>query len=62
MSFPWEIDPEDIIKGKRLGGGNFGDVYRGECRSLPVAIKVPRIQELDEEELFALKQEVQIWR
>jgi len=61
MSFPWEIPPENIIRKKKLGSGNFGKVYKGECNRIKVAIKVPRIQDLDDEELAAIRQEVQIW-
>ncbi len=55
-----EIDEKDIKKVKRLGEGCFGVVWKGECYSLPVAIKYPHIQQLSKEELNDFRKEVHI--
>ena len=41
---PWELSHKNILKGEKLGEGQFGDVHRGSLKlrqgnSVPVAIK-----------------------
>ena len=35
----WEILPEEIVLGPRIGIGSFGEVYRGIWRQTDVAVK-----------------------
>lgn len=39
----WEIDNRDLVFGKMLGSGTFGDVYKGKWLGSEVAIKVLRV-------------------
>jgi hypothetical protein len=39
----WEIDNRDLVFGKMLGSGTFGDVYKGKWLGSDVAIKVLRV-------------------
>jgi len=55
-----EIDEKDIKKISKLGEGCFGVVWKGECYSLPVAIKYPHVQQLGKEELEDFRKEVHI--
>jgi len=55
-----EIDPEDIVLSSKLGDGCFGAVYRGVCRAKEVAVKIPLVQELDEEQLQLLRTEIEL--
>lgn len=43
-----------------IGEGVFGKVYRGQCRSVDVAVKVPNKQRFDQKQLAAFQHEVQI--
>ena len=42
----WEIKPEEIKLGPRIGIGSFGEVYRGTWRYTDVAVKRLLDQEL----------------
>jgi len=35
----WEIGPEELLLGPRIGVGSFGEVYRGSWRHTDVAVK-----------------------
>jgi hypothetical protein len=35
----WEIQPDEIVLGPRIGIGSFGEVYRGIWRQTDVAVK-----------------------
>lgn len=62
---PPEIPAEEIIFDKEkdlVGEGAFGTVYKGTCRGISVAIKVPKKQDLTEEELTQFREEVGIMR
>mmetsp|Transcript_51575 Transcript_51575/g.129377 ORF Transcript_51575/g.129377 Transcript_51575/m.129377 type:complete len:611 (-) Transcript_51575:33-1865(-) len=56
----WEIEPEEIELGQKLGGGAFGTVYRGRLRGKEVAIKRLNTQEIDEEALDSFRKEVAV--
>ena len=42
----WEIKPEELKLGPRIGFGSFGEVYRGSWRYTDVAVKKLIDQEL----------------
>lgn len=48
-------DPDVVI-----GEGCFGLVLRGRCRGMPVAIKVPKIDDVSKEDLEKFKEEVRM--
>ena len=43
----WEIDPEEVAFGEKIGEGEFGVVYRATWRGTPVAAKVLKSSEAD---------------
>lgn len=55
-----EIDPKDIVITRKLGAGCFGEVWAGELYRKAVAVKIPLIQNLDEEQLNSLRNEIKI--
>lgn len=54
------VNPEEIVLKGLLGKGCFGKVYLGECRSVEVAVKVPKKQELSKRALRNFCKEVEI--
>lgn len=56
------IDPDEIHLGKLLGKGCFGKVYSAECRSVEVAVKIPKKQNLSKRSLKNFIKEVEIMR
>lgn len=63
FSGPAAIRPDEILFDPEtdfLGGGCFGKVYRGNCRSVEVAVKVPMRQKLSKRAYEAFKKEVEI--
>eukprot|EP01100_Stratorugosa_tubuloviscum_P013771 TRINITY_DN708_c0_g3_i1.p1 TRINITY_DN708_c0_g3~~TRINITY_DN708_c0_g3_i1.p1 ORF type:complete len:542 (+),score=245.95 TRINITY_DN708_c0_g3_i1:107-1732(+) len=57
---PPEIQPGEIEYGRKIGGGNFGEVFRGTCRGKEVAVKKLFKQALNEKALAEFKKEVEI--
>jgi len=55
-----QIEPDEIKLRGLLGSGCFGKVYVGECRSIEVAVKVPKKQELSTRTLRSFVKEVEI--
>lgn len=55
----WEIQPEDIIVGEKIGSGSFGTVYRGHWHG-PVALKQLNVVSTSEQQLKAFKNEVAV--
>lgn len=58
-----EIRPEDVHfdpRRDRIGGGSFGDVYRAELKGIQVAVKIPKKQEWEGDDLEKFKNEVNI--
>jgi serine/threonine protein kinase len=41
--------------------GTFGKVYRGKCRAVDVAVKVPKKRKFTPQQLEAFKKEMRIW-
>lgn len=57
----WEIDHGDLVFGKLLGSGTFGDVYKGKWLGSEVAIKVIRVtRALDDAQIKEFRAEVDI--
>lgn len=56
----WELEPDSIKVGKRLGSGAFGEVFKGKLFGKEVAVKKLLNQNLDPEALAAFKKEVAI--
>jgi len=60
-----EIRPEDVHfdpRRDRLGGGTFGDVYRAELKGIQVAVKIPKKQDWQSDDLKSFRDEVAITR
>jgi hypothetical protein len=57
-----QIEPDEIRLRGKLGAGCFGTVYVGECRSIEVAVKVPKKQDLSTRTLRNFCKEVEIMR
>lgn len=58
----FELQPQDIVQEQLLGKGQYGFVYRGRCRQLPVAFKVFQNQDPTDDELEDLRTELMIMR
>lgn len=52
----------DISEETLIGKGQYGKVYRGKCRGMNVAVKIPAKQDLNANDLEALRNEVNIMR
>lgn len=57
-----EIHEHELVLGPRIGGGTFGDVYRGSCRGGDVAIKKLKAQNLTDAQLGQFRNEIEILR
>lgn len=55
---PPVINPTDIVKEKKIGEGQYGEVYKGRCRGTDVAVKIPVRQDLSSDEIESVKAEV----
>lgn len=44
----WELGPEELMLGPRIGIGSYGEVYRGSWRHTDVAVKRLLEQDLSE--------------
>lgn len=58
----FEISPDEIEIGKKLGRGAFGTVYRGKLHGKDVAIKKLHVTSMDEEAQEDFKAEMMIMR
>eukprot|EP01095_Lingulamoeba_sp_RSL-Kostka_P018132 TRINITY_DN97_c0_g1_i1.p1 TRINITY_DN97_c0_g1~~TRINITY_DN97_c0_g1_i1.p1 ORF type:complete len:523 (+),score=211.21 TRINITY_DN97_c0_g1_i1:57-1625(+) len=56
---PPEISPEELTYEEKIGGGCFGNVYKGKCRGVEVAIKKLFKQDLNEKAITEFKREVE---
>eukprot|EP01124_Arcella_intermedia_P021173 TRINITY_DN2913_c0_g1_i3.p1 TRINITY_DN2913_c0_g1~~TRINITY_DN2913_c0_g1_i3.p1 ORF type:complete len:522 (+),score=121.48 TRINITY_DN2913_c0_g1_i3:19-1584(+) len=55
-----EINQEEIEELEQVGTGQYGDVFKGRCRGLDVAIKILKNRFGTEEQLASFKREVDI--
>lgn len=55
-----EIDRNEVKFEEKIGGGCFGNVYRGKCRGKNVAIKKLLNQDMDDHTLEEFRKEVEI--
>ena len=58
----WQIEPEDLAYGDKIGEGHFGEVWRGTFHQLDVAIKLIKLDENDKSNFESFKQEVCIMK
>jgi hypothetical protein len=58
----WEIQPDEIVLGPRIGIGSFGEVYRGIWRQTDVAVKRLLDQEVSQQMLAEFRQEISIMK
>lgn len=58
----WEIEPDEIVLGPRIGIGSFGEVYRGIWRQTDVAVKRLLDQEVSQQMLEEFRQEIYIMK
>jgi len=56
---PPEILPDEITYEEKIGGGCFGNVYKGKCRGVEVAIKKLFKQDLEDKAINEFKREVE---
>eukprot|EP01129_Flabellula_baltica_P001831 TRINITY_DN11739_c0_g1_i1.p1 TRINITY_DN11739_c0_g1~~TRINITY_DN11739_c0_g1_i1.p1 ORF type:complete len:523 (-),score=125.74 TRINITY_DN11739_c0_g1_i1:23-1591(-) len=54
------INPHEVEILEKIGGGCFGDVFRGVCRGKDVAVKKLHVTELEDQMLEEFKKEVDI--
>jgi serine/threonine protein kinase len=57
---PPEVQPHEIKCFEKVGGGCFGEVFRGKCRGIEVAVKRLYRTDLDEKTLTDFKKEIEI--
>jgi serine/threonine protein kinase len=58
----WEIQPDEVVLGPRIGIGSFGEVYRGIWRQTDVAVKRLLDQEVSPQMLEEFRQEICIMK
>ncbi|KAL4448958.1 hypothetical protein ABPG77_007675 [Micractinium sp. CCAP 211/92] len=58
----WEIQPDEIVLGPRIGIGSFGEVFRGIWRQTDVAVKRLLDQEVSSQMLEEFRQEISIMK
>ena len=58
----WELNPDEIEAGKKLGRGAFGTVYKGKLHGKDVAIKKLHVTTFDEEAQEDFRAEMMIMR
>ncbi|GMI39782.1 hypothetical protein TeGR_g12249 [Tetraparma gracilis] len=57
--YQWEIDFTELNLESKVGGGQYGDVYRGVWLDTEVAVKIPKT-DIDEKELVRFCREVKL--
>lgn len=57
----WEIQPEEVLTGPKIGSGSFGTVYHG-CWHGPVALKKLRVAKPTQAQLQEFKNEISVLR
>ena len=58
----WEIEPDELQYGPRIGVGSYGEVFRGQWRQTEVAIKRFLDQDIGERVIDGIRKEVSIMK
>jgi serine/threonine protein kinase len=64
MSNLWDrdINKDEIIRARKIGEGQYGQVWEATCRATQVAVKIPNRQKLSPQEVESFKKEIEIMR
>ena len=57
----FQINPDQIKRGKQIGGGSYGIVYKGEWNKQKVALKDLIVKSLSEEHYKQFEKEAKLW-
>jgi hypothetical protein len=58
LTFFFSLSLAQLSENGVIGQGNFGVVHRGMCRGAQVAVKIPKVEDLNEEKLEEFRAEL----